>query len=191
MHSRKEHASSFAHPGRNVSMLGIEPGMKVADFGAGSGAYAFLIAEALHASGHVYAIDVQNDLLRRIANEAKRRGLINVETIWGDLETWHGSHIADAALDLVLISNLLFQVEDKKAVMREAWRVVRKNGRLAIIDWTDSFNNMGPHSNDVVQKNDVLALARDAHFSFVKEFGAGAHHYGLLFRKHAEKGGTM
>ena len=174
---------NFAHPVRNAAALGIQPGMKVADFGSGSGAYVLAIAAQLQHSGHVYAIDIQKDLLRRTHNDAAKRGFKNVEIVWADLEAPGGSKIADNALELVLISNLLFQIDDKRAVVVEAKRILRPNGRLAVIDWSDSFNMTGPHKDDVVRKEDVLTLARAVELTFVKEFTAGAHHYGLIFRK--------
>jgi ubiquinone/menaquinone biosynthesis C-methylase UbiE len=173
----------FAHPGRNVALLGVTSGMKVADFGSGSGAYVLAIAKELKGSGHVYAIDIQKDLLRRTKNEAEKHGFKNVEIIWGDLEAKNGSKIADNALELVVISNLLFQIEDKRQVMAEAKRILRPNGRVAVIDWSESFGSMGPHKDAVVKKQDVLTLARAVELTFVEEFHTGAHHYGLLFRK--------
>jgi ubiquinone/menaquinone biosynthesis C-methylase UbiE len=181
-HTVHPHRANFTHPHRNVGALGVEPGMKVADFGAGSGAYVLAIAGALAGSGHVYAIDVQRDLLRRIKTEAHARGYKNVDVLWGDLEIPGGSKLADASVDLVLISNLLFQVEEKARVLSEARRIVRSTGRVGIIDWSDSFRGMGPHKNDVVKKEEVLALARAEGLELIREFPAGAHHYGLLFR---------
>jgi ubiquinone/menaquinone biosynthesis C-methylase UbiE len=177
--------AGFAHPASNVRLLGIEPGMSVADFGAGSGAYIFPIAEALENSGHLYAIDVQRELLRRIHNEAAKRGFKNVKIIWTDLEQPKASKIKSGALDLVLVSNLLFQIENKSAVLAEAHRVLRPAGRLAIIDWSDSFNNMGPHKDHVVAKEAAMALAEQQGFGLVRDFPAGAHHWGIIVRKAA------
>ncbi len=157
--------------------------MHVADFGAGSGHYTLAMAQVLHGHhGAVYAIDVQKDLLRRINNEAQRRHLRGVHIIWGDLEKAGGSKIANGHCDLVLISNLLFQVENKDAVLKEARRVVKPLGRVAIIDWADSFGGMGPIKKDVVTVDEALALARKGGFEFIREFRAGAHHYGLVLK---------
>jgi len=184
--SMQSPASGFAHPRRNIAALGIQGGMRVADFGAGSGAYVLGIAERLGGSGKVYAIDVQRDLLRRIHNEATRLGYKNVEVICADLETPRASKLADASVDLVLISNLLFQVPDKPPVLKEARRIVRSTGHLALIDWSESFGGMGPVRDDVVTKKNALALAEKSGFELTREFSAGAHHYGLLFRPTTE-----
>ena len=181
-HHKTHKAAGFAHPMRNVGAFGIEPGMSVADFGSGSGAYVLAIAERLENSGHVYAVDVQRDLLRRTHTEAHKRGFKNVRVIWADLEKAGASKLADHSLDVVLISNLLFQIDDKDAVLTEAWRVLRPRGQLAIIDWSDSFGGMGPIRQEVVKKETALALAQKSHFELSREFEAGAHHYGLIFR---------
>lgn len=186
----------FAHPRRNVAALGIEPGMNVADFGSGSGIYVLHIAEALEHSGHVYAIDVQRDLLQRVKNEAQRRGFKNVDVIWTDLERPGSSKFADKKLDLVLISNLLFQVDDKAMVLAEAWRILKPAGKLAIIDWSDPIGNatrsngagsFGPSKEMLVGKEKSLKLAKENGFELQREFSAGAHHYGLIFRLVARK----
>jgi len=182
VHHGTSEAGGFAHPKRNVAALGIRAGMRVADFGTGSGAYALAIAEHLEGGGRVYAIDVQRDLLRRVANEAKSRGFHNLDVIWADLEVPRASKLADGSMDLVLISNLLFQVPDKLPVLREARRIVKPAGHVAVIDWSDSFGGMGPLKEDVVKKEGALELARKSGFEFVREFPAGAHHYGLVLR---------
>ena len=177
----------FAHPPRNVGAFGIEHGMHIADFGAGSGAYILAIAKRLEQTGVVYAIDIQQDLLRRIKNEARHRGYTNVEVLWSDLEKPGASSIADRRLDIVLISNLLFQLEDKKTPLLEAWRTLKPLGKLIIVDWSESFGGMGPTKASVVKKETALMLARECGFEFVKEFEAGAHHYGLVFRPVARR----
>lgn len=172
----------FANPTQNVLAMGVQVGSKVADFGSGSGAYSLALARAVGAGGRVYAIDVQKDLLTRIKNQAAQEHLDNVEIIWGDFEKAKGTRIADGQVDVVVLSNTLFQLENKSGALREARRVLREGGKLAIIDWEDSFNGMGPQKNDVVSKESAQELARMAGFDLIKEFRAGAHHYGLLFK---------
>ncbi len=176
------HIAGFASPARNVGAFAVEPGMVIADLGAGSGHYTLEFAAQLAGTGRVYAIDVQRDLLRRIKNEADRRGFKNVETITGDVERPQGTHIAERAIDIVLLSNVLFQLEDPSAALNEAWRIVKPSGKVAIIDWSDSFGGMGPTKKHVVKKERALELAKAAGFELVREFDAGTHHYGLILK---------
>ncbi len=183
------HEAKFAHPRRNIAALGVQNGMFVADFGAGSGAYTLALAEHLQGSGRIYAIDVQRDLLRRIANEAARRRYKNVEVIWADLEVPRASKLAESSIDLVLVSNLLFQVPDKTTVLREARRIVKGTGHVALIDWSESLPagrqvsaRIGPQKEDVVKKETALELAEKNGLSLLREFPAGAHHYGLVLK---------
>jgi ubiquinone/menaquinone biosynthesis C-methylase UbiE len=170
----------FAHPARNVLHFSIEPGMKVADFGVGSGHYVWPMAEAITPAGVLFAVDVQQDLLKRIHNEANKRGLTNVKIVWADLERPKASKVADQTLDLVLISNLLFQLEHTEAVLQEAKRVLKRSGKLVVIDWSDSFGGMGPHKKSVVSKEAGHKLLQENGFGTVREFSAGAHHWGLI-----------
>ncbi len=174
--------AGFANPVENILAIGLQGGMKIADFGAGSGAYTLAAARTVGAHGKVYAVEVQKDLLTRIKNTATQEHLDNVEIIWGDFELPHGSRIADCLVDVVIISNALFQLENKSGALHEARRILKPAGKLAIIDWSESYSGMGPMKSDVVQKEAALELARMAGFTLMTEFAAGAHHYGLLLR---------
>jgi ubiquinone/menaquinone biosynthesis C-methylase UbiE len=176
------HTEGFAHPARNVGEFRIETGMIVADFGAGSGAYALAMAQVLAGNGTVYAIDIQQDLVRRIHNDAKKREIHGVEIVWGDIEKKGGTKIKEESVDRVLISNVLFQVDDKRAVFREAQRILKPNGLVIVIDWTDSFRGMGPHKDHVVTKAQMIGYAKQELFTVEHEFAAGEHHYGVILK---------
>jgi ubiquinone/menaquinone biosynthesis C-methylase UbiE len=173
----------FSDPQKNIEQCGIQAGMEVADLGAGSGFYTLAAAKALISTGRVYAIDVQKDLLTKIKNNAVGEGLYNVEVIWGDVEKVGGTHLRDGAVDLALICNLLFQLEDKKSAVLEIKRVLKPAGRVLVVDWSDSFGGIGPKMNMVVKKEEVLEMFGDAGFHMEREISAGAHHYGLIFKK--------
>src|SRR3989338_9124854 len=97
----------FADPRTNVRQFGLQPGMTVADFGAGGGALALEMAKLIRPNGKVVAIDVQQALLARLKSEARAQGLNNVEVVWGDVEKRGGSKLADRSVDAVIFSNLL------------------------------------------------------------------------------------
>lgn len=175
--------SSFANPVANIAAMHIEPGMKVVDFGAGSGAYVLAAAGTVGQSGRVYAVDIQKDLLTRIKNNAAREGRNNVEIICGNFEELGGSNIKDGIADFVIMSNVLFQLEHPKGAFAEAMRILKPTGRIGVIDWSDSFGGMGPHASHVVTKERAFAIAEECGLTLVREFQAGAYHYGLLLKK--------
>ena len=103
----------FTNPEQNILHLGLTEGMRVADFGAGTGFYSKACSPKVGYSGKVYAIEVQKDLVKKLESEIKQWGFSNIECIWGDIERRGGTKIADRSMDAVIISNVLFQAEDK------------------------------------------------------------------------------
>jgi len=174
---------AFTNPEENIKALGVYEGMVIADLGAGIGAYTLPLAEKVGESGRVYAVEVQKDFLTNIKDEATRRGLKNVELLWGNIEKLGGTKIKDGACDAVVISNVLFQAEDKSGLLREASRILKVGGKLLLIDWTDSFNNLGPAPKMVVTKDSASALCEAEGFVLKNEVPVGEHHYGLLMLK--------
>ena len=171
----------FADPQANVLQMGLHEGMKVGDFGTGAGHYALAIAGAVGDTGKVYAIDVQEDVLVRLRGEAQRRKLRNLETIWGNLEKAGGTLLKDHALDAVVLSNTLFQLEDKDATIAEIKRVLAPGGKLLVIDWAGSYGGMGPKEPHLVPEHEAEELFIHGGFHKAKGFRGGPHHYALLF----------
>lgn len=173
----------FADPRHNIEQLGISDGAIVADFGSGSGFYSLEAGLAVAPTGKVYSIDVQRELLERLKKEATEHRIRNIEIIVGDLEKLGGSKLRDGSCDVVIASNILFMIGDKKNFLLEARRVLKPKGRLLIIDWSASFSQIGPHPTHVFYKDDALKLAREIGFVFDREIHTGAQHYGIIFRK--------
>lgn len=176
--------SDFLNPARTIRTAKIHDSMKVADFGIGGGFFARAAARAVGSSGKVYAIDINRELLKRLKTFAIPEMLTNIEYVRGDLELTHGSALPDASVDVVLIANLLFQVEAKDKVIEEAWRILRSGGRLILIDWQESFNNVGPHKDHVFKREAALELAtHGGGFEYMQEIPSGSFHYGLILKK--------
>jgi ubiquinone/menaquinone biosynthesis C-methylase UbiE len=160
--------------------MGIEPGMVVADFGAGSGFYTMEAAKRVSNSGKVYAIDIQRELLKAIKSKAEAAGYSNVEILWADLEKPEGSKMAKETADRVIISNILFQIKDKKAVASEALRILKSEGKLILIEWNES-SKLGPAPEERLTQEQARELFEGIGFIFEKDFDAGHSHYGLIF----------
>ncbi len=175
---------TFLTPKEIVHSLNIGPGMVVVDFGAGSGHYVFPIAKILGEGGKIYALDIQKNLLEKIKTEAEREHLNNVEIILADLEAERGARLADGIADRVLISNLLFQVSPEKrpSVLREAFRILKTQGELALIEWGEA-SPLGPSALQRVTQREAERISLENGFVKEKTFPAGDHHYGIILKK--------
>jgi ubiquinone/menaquinone biosynthesis C-methylase UbiE len=173
----------FSDPVKNVEQFGIKMGSVVADLGSGSGHYTIAALRAVGDKGKVYAIDIQKDMLTRVKNEAQNQGLAHIEVIWGDIEKSMGTRMKDAVADYAIISNLMFQIEDKKTVASETFRIIKKGGKLLVVDWSESFGGIGPHRESVFTHDIAVSTFTNAGFVAEKEIQAGEHHYGIIFLK--------
>jgi ubiquinone/menaquinone biosynthesis C-methylase UbiE len=174
-------SASFSSPHENVLQVGLREGMKVGDFGAGSGHYSRAAAAIVGHSGRVYAIDVQEDILKHIKLNTHDKHRSSIETIWGDIEKPLGTHLREASLDVVLLANTLFQVENRQALLGEIKRTLKPGGKLMVVDWAGSYGGVGPSSEMVVSEHEAEALFITAGYHKVKSFRAGPHHYGIIF----------
>lgn len=174
--------SSFLVPDIVVSHFHIKEGDVIADFGSGSG--HFLRALSLRAgTGKVYACEIQKPLVEVISTYARAQQLTNIYPLWCDLEEPNGLKIATDSVDVGILVNTLFQIEDKENAIKEMARTIHAGGRLVLIDWTDSFGGLGPIPDHVVTASEATALCESLGFILEQDFPAGGHHYGLVFRK--------
>jgi len=171
----------FSDPKNNVLQIGLKEGMRVGDLGAGAGHSTIVAAHVVGETGHVYAVDIQQDVLKRVRDTAIEQGLRNVSTIWGDFEKLGGTTLKDHALDAVILSNTLFQLEHREGALTEIRRILKPGGRLLVVDWAGAYNGMGPAPDHVVPEHAAEELFITGGFHKMKAFRAGPHHYSILF----------
>lgn len=175
--------NTFSDPKKITEQFPVEENFHIADFGCGAGAYSLALAEKISDQGKVFAIDIQQNMIDRLQNHILAENIKKIHVIWGDVDEPKGSRLRDESVDLVLLANVLFQVENKKTMLQEAFRVLKKDARIVLIDWSESFGNIGPKEDHVVKESTAKLLIEESGFEFEKGINAGEHHYGFIARK--------
>lgn len=168
----------FLTPDHLVKELYVRPGDRVADIGCGTGVYTIALANEVGAMGQVYAVDVHREALHTLAGTLDKRGIINVEMIWADVEV--AIPIDAYSMDALILSNVLFQFKDKEKVLSLVSKLVKPGGQLLVVDWKDSYGGIGPHGNHVVTEEEAIKLVQSHGFHLQKRLPAGKFHYAFI-----------
>lgn len=172
--------TEFLNPRQIIGRLELRSNMTAADFGSGSGGWVIPLAKRLE-EGLVYAIDILKEPLSALESRAKIEKISNIRTIRADVESKQGSTLQDSSVDVALLTNLLFQVEDKKAVFEEVRRILKKGGKILAVDWKEQ-SLLGPKQGRILEK-EVKNIAQEFGLNLEKEFSASQYHWGLIFSK--------
>lgn len=168
----------FLTPDHLVRELKLKPGDRVADLGAGTGAYTIALAREVGEMGQVFAVDVHREQLHTLAGTLERQNLMNVEMLWADIEK--GIPIDAYSLDAVVMSNVLFQLTDIDAAFTYIAKILKPEGMLLVVDWSDSHGGIGPHGDHVVKEEKAQAIAQKHGFRLHTRLPAGGYHYAFI-----------
>ena len=108
----------------------IQEGQTILDYGCGTGSFTIPAARIVGNRGKVYAVDYFPRQLKIVEKKAEKEGLTNIETILSD----SGTGLPDECVDVIWVCDVLHEIKERRAVLEELHRVLRKEGTLAIYD---------------------------------------------------------
>lgn len=123
--------ASWQLPERVIEALELSPGDQVADIGAGDGYFTFRLADAVGPEGRVYAVDVEEEVLRELREEVDARGYENVEVVLAEPDD---PGLPDGEIDLAFFCNVYHHIEDRVAYFDHLRQDLASDGRVALVE---------------------------------------------------------
>jgi arsenite methyltransferase len=133
---------------RVIGVLGVTPGMRIADLGAGTGIFTVPFAKAAGSTGKVYAIDVDAALLAIVAEKAKAAGVTTIETIVAGAN----DPKLPEPVDLLFICDTMHHLPNQADYVKQFGKLLRPGGRVVVIDFAEGKWPAGHESFTITPK---------------------------------------
>jgi len=158
-----------------LDRLALTQAMTVADIGAGTGYFALPIVRAV---SRVYAVDMQPEMLEILG--ARVEGL-PIEVVHGEATK---TTLRDACVDLALLANVWHELDDHAAALAEMARILRPNGRVAILDWRPDVDPVaGPPLEHRIAPEKIEAQLRGGAWRVESSAPVGAYHHLIVAKR--------
>lgn len=180
----------FEAPGREVfdrrfqvvEALDLEPGMDIADVGAGTGLYTLLFARAVRPDGQVYAVDISQSFVDAIM---ARIAEVNVQNVVPVVNEQRRAMLPAESIDLAFMADTYHHFEFPQAMLRSIRDALRPGGVLAVIDFRriQGVSSGWVMSHVRAGREQVVDEIEDAGFRLIDEPLVLRTNYFLRFRK--------
>lgn len=161
-----------------LDALELVEGDVIADIGAGGGYFSEKLAGRVGPTGHVYATDVQPAMIKALRKRVAKRGLTNVTVIHGE---FHDPNLPPASCDWVFLSSVYKEIDERPAYMRKVRDVLKKNGRVAILEYRPETGGTGPPRRDRLPEAQIIAEMEAAGFRLLRSFDFLPREWFLVF----------
>jgi ubiquinone/menaquinone biosynthesis C-methylase UbiE len=170
---------SWQRPRELVAALELRPGMRVADLGAGTGYFSRYLSAAVGPEGTVFAVDTEPNLVVHLRARAEREQTENVVPILASADE---PRLPADSTDVVLIVDTYHHIDDRRGYVRRLQRVLRKRGRVAVVDWQKQALPVGPPPDHKLAREQVVDEMTAAGYRLVAEPAILPYQYVLIFQ---------
>ena len=171
-----EERRTWQNPEKTLELLELKPSYVVADLGCGTGYFTVPLADKVK---KVYGIDIQKEMLAVLEQKIKKQKILNIETV---LSKENEIPLQTESIDLLLSVNTLHEFRDKEAIICEMRRVLRADGRAAIIDFKKEETGFGPPVAIRFSEEQAMRLFKKSGLTALRMHGL-QYHYLIVFGK--------
>ena len=167
---------AWQKPHEVIQALALKPDAIVADIGSGTGYFSARFANMVP-KGRVYGVDTEPDMVKYLAERAKREGLKNITAVTGA----PGDPRLPEKVDLIIMVDVFHHVENRDRYLRRLRDSLKPGGRIAIIDFRMDSPN-GPPKNVRIAPDRVKTELKGAGYAFIQEHAFLPNQYFLVFQ---------
>jgi SAM-dependent methyltransferase len=167
---------AWQKPHEVIQALKLRPDAVIADIGSGTGYFATRFARMVP-QGRVYGVDTEPDMVKYLADRAKREGLKNLAAVTGK----PGDPRLPEKADLIVFVDVYHHVEDRERYFRQLQNALKPGGRLAIIDFRMDSRE-GPPKAARIAPEQVKSELKRAGYGLSQEHGFLPNQYFLVFQ---------
>jgi len=173
----------YQQPDKVIEALNLQPGMVVADVGAGSGYFTRRFAKAVGENGKVHAIDVEQKMLDYNKQELEKLGIANRAIFI--LAKPDNPSLSENSVDLVFLCNAYHHVEHHVDYWAKIKSALKSNGRVVIVDFyhDERSGKLGFSKHHLVPRERVIVNMEKAGLALSKEHAFLSRQYFLEFVK--------
>ena len=167
---------AWQKPHEVIGALKLAPDAATADIGSGTGYFAVRLAHMLP-QGRVYGVDVEPDMVKYLAERAKKEGLANLTSVAGAPDDPR----LPAKVDLIILVDVYHHIDKREAYFRKLRDSLKPGGRIAVIDFRlDSPE--GPPKAARIAPERVKAELKQAGYALTEEHAFLPNQYFLIFK---------
>jgi ubiquinone/menaquinone biosynthesis C-methylase UbiE len=160
-----------------IRKIDLQPGYVVADIGSGSGLFTLPMAQAVLPGGKVFAVDIDEDLLKHVAERASSRNITNITTV---LAPEDSPSLPRVSLDVALICDTLHHIAKREVYLANLRQCLKPGGRLIIIDFSDGWP--AGHESLRYSMSDLDGWTAAAGYDKVAEYNTIEGNYFRVYR---------
>lgn len=168
-------------PDEVVKLIGLKPGMVVADIGAGSGYFTRRFAKAVEPGGKVYAVDIDKEVLGYLKEQTDKLGLTNIVL---DLSTPDDPMLPENSIDVAFFSDTTHHIVHRVLLYGKVRQALKPGGRLVNIDVSPDAPEHPHKAEELIPRWQAVCEAEQAGFRLGKDLKIlEPRAYFLIFEK--------
>ena len=171
--------AEWQKPDQIPPVLGLKPGMAIADIGAGTGYFLKHFSNAVGTSGRVYAVDIEPKLVDYMRERVHREKSENVTVILGAPDD---PKLPAGALDVIFICDTWHHINDRIDYLALLGRALKPGGSVVIVDFQKRETPVGPPLEHKIASEDVVAEFAEAGWVLATQSDILPYQYLLIFK---------